>query len=49
MTNPAQVSVEEVTMMIGQRDIEIFSLQKQLQAAKARIAELEKPKEDKAA
>lgn len=44
-----QVTVEELAMLIGQKDIEIFFLQKQIQAAKARIAELEKPKEAKPA
>jgi hypothetical protein len=40
-----QVSIEEIAMLIGSKDIEIMSLQKQLDAAQKRIAELE-PKPD---
>jgi hypothetical protein len=36
-----QVSIEEIAMLLGAKDIEIHSLQKQLQVALARIAELE--------
>lgn len=35
-----QVSVEEVAMLLGAKDIEIHYLQKQLQAANKRIEEL---------
>jgi hypothetical protein len=40
-----QVTIEELAMMIGQKDIQIFSLEKQLIAAHQRIAELS-PKHD---
>lgn len=34
------VSVEEVAMIVGQKDIEIFYLHKQIAALQKRIAEL---------
>lgn len=40
-----QLSLDEIAALIGQQRIEILLLQKQLAAAQARIAELEKPKE----
>lgn len=39
------VTTEELAMLIGARDIEIFFLQKQLQAAQKRLAELEQKPE----
>ena len=36
------VTPDEIAMMLGVRDIEIFHLQKQIQELKKRIAELEK-------
>ena len=43
-----KVSIEEVAMLLGQKDIEIFALQQQLQAALKRLAEFEpKPEGDK--
>lgn len=39
-----QVTIEELAMMIGQKEIQIYSLEKQLIAAHQRIAELEKQK-----
>lgn len=44
-----KVTIEEVAALLGTKDIEIMSLQKELAAANQRIAELEKPKEDKPA
>lgn len=35
------ITVEELAMLLGQKDMEIFVLQKQLQGALARVAELE--------
>lgn len=40
------VSVDELAMLLGAKDIEIHYLQKQLAALQKRIAELEKPKEE---
>lgn len=42
-----KITSEELAMLLGLRDIEIFSLQKQLQDAMKKIAELE-PKPDPA-
>jgi hypothetical protein len=36
------VSIEEVAMILGQKEIEIFVLQKQIATLLKRIAELEK-------
>lgn len=40
-----QLSIEELAMLLGQKYMELYSMQKQLQAALARIAELEKEPE----
>lgn len=40
-----QVTIDELAMLLGAKDIEIYALQKQIQAAMKRIAELE-PKPD---
>lgn len=39
-TNQTSVTVEEVAMIMGQKDIEIFALQKQIVAQARRIEEL---------
>jgi len=38
------VSIEEVAMLLGQKDMEIYLLHKQIALLQKRIAELEKPK-----
>jgi hypothetical protein len=45
---PMQVSVEEVQMLLGQKDIEIFALHKQIVALQKRVEELTPKPEPKA-
>lgn len=42
MDDQQKLSLEEISMVLGQKDITILSLQKQLALAQVRIAELEK-------
>lgn len=41
------VSVEEVAMILGQKDIEIFAMQKQISALQKRVEELTPRPEEK--
>lgn len=41
--NEPSVSVEEVAMLLGQKDVEIYALRKQLAALQKRIANLNQP------
>ena len=43
--NDSRVTVQEVQMLLGEKDVQIYGLQRQLDAALKRIAELEKPAE----
>ena len=46
--NHGNVTVEEVQMLLGQRDIEIYALNKLIAALRKRITELEpKPEEER--
>lgn len=40
--NNGRVTVDELAMLLGSKDIEIFSLQKQLNACRAELEEIEK-------
>lgn len=40
-SNDQRVTLDELAMILGSKDIEIFSLQKQLKAALEKLSELE--------
>lgn len=44
--NDMNVSVSEVQMILGQKDIEIYALNRKILMLLKRIEELERPKED---
>lgn len=47
MDEQVKVSIDELAMMIGQKDIEIFALHKQITAMQKRIEELTPKPEEK--